>query len=222
MPLSEPPATLVLRRLPSTGLAGTVLHRVYRRGRSSPWWFASVAPGDDPRAHGRFDLPVPHGACYLGTSPLPAALEAFQDFGRGLLPDVELRRRCRAAVEAPPGAPRAAQLTGARARGAGVTAALWAGQDRPLTQRCAAALHRAGWAALYHGIQHDPTGRLRAVSLFDRAGEHVPYDDPEWRHAGADLHDDEGLRQGLARYGIVVTRSDPDLPVVSLDDSGLL
>lgn len=112
-------------------------------------------------------------------------------------------------------------LTSKRARGVGVTAALWAGSIRALTQRWAIAFRRAGWRALYHGIQHDPTGRLRAVTLFDTAGAHPPYGD-DWRRTTHDLHDDDELIDTLARYGIRVTRSDPNLPLVSLDDSGLI
>src|SRR5205807_2125629 len=79
--------------------------------------------------------------------------------------------RARAQMTAPPGAPLAAQLTSPRARSLGVTQALWAGQDRPLTQRWAVALRRAGWLALWHGTQHDPTSTARSITLFDTAGE---------------------------------------------------
>jgi hypothetical protein len=175
----------------------------------------------DPEQHGRFDLPAPAGACYLALSPVAAVLETFQHFD-GRLPDVELRSRRRAELIAPPDAPGAANLAAPAARGLGVTAALWAGAPRALTQSWALALHRAGWLALQHGISHDPAGRLRGVTLFDAAGEHLPYDDKGWEAAARTLHDDEVLGQQLHRFGIVVTRSDVQLPVVSLADSGLL
>lgn len=91
-------------------------------------WFSSVA--GDPEADGRFDLPAPDGACYLATTALGAVLEAFQEFGQGVLPLAELRARRRAVVRAPSSAPPAAQLVSARARGLGVTQALWAGGSR--------------------------------------------------------------------------------------------
>ncbi|MGH9129189.1 MAG: hypothetical protein ACRDY2_09535 [Acidimicrobiales bacterium] len=205
MPLSEPPAPAALFGLAGQALAGRVLHRVYRDGRRSPWWFASV--GDAPRTGGRFDLPAPDGSCYLATDPVAAALEALQDYGQGVLPLAELRTRRRAAVSAPPGAPRAARMVSARmvsarARGLGVTQALWAGADLALTQRWARALRRAGWLALWTGTQHDPTGRARGVTLFDEAGEHPPYGDQSWQWHALPLADDRKVLDGLSRYGI--------------------
>jgi RES domain-containing protein len=221
MPLSTPPPAPDLTRLPRHTLAEARLHRVYRRGRASPWWFASVPAV--PAAGGRFDLPAPLGACYLASSVAAGVLEALQGFGRGLLPDVELRNRVCAEVVAPESAPAAAQLTSARARGLGITAALWAGLDRALTQRWALQLHRAGWRALWTGIQHDPTGMLRAVTLLDLAGEHPPYGASDaWVHTEHPLHGDPAVASALHRYGITVTDSNPRLPVVPLSESGLL
>jgi hypothetical protein len=204
-------------------LRGRTLHRVFTAARSTPWWFASLPqPVTDPEAHGRFDLPVPLGSCYLALTPVAAVLETLVHF-TGRLPDVELRSRRRAEVLAPDSAPVAANLAAPSSRGAGVTAALWAGGDRRLTQSWALALHRAGWRALHSGISHDPAGRLRAVTLFDAAGEHAPYDSPsEWPAQLRTLHDDEVLHRQLARYGIEVARSDVQLPVVPLENSGLM
>lgn len=226
MPLEVPPPPADLLDLPARPIVGTRLHRIYRRRRGQPWWFASIpagATGADRQAAGRFDLAAPDGTCYLATTPLAAVLEGFQGYGRGLLPDVELRQRLRAEMTVPAGFRPAAWLTRSQARGRGVTQALWASDDRPLTQRWATALRRAGWVALFHGIQHDPSGRLRGVSLFDTAGAHPPLDDAVgWAHTDHDLHTDAAITAGLARYGITVTRSDPDLPVVPLDESGLV
>ncbi len=202
MPLSEPPAPVELARLPARPLAGRELHRVFRTSRRSPWWFSSL--GDDPEAAGRFDLPAPDGACYLATTVLGAVLEALQDFGHGVLPVAELRARRRAVARAPTSAPPAAQLVSARARGLGVTQALWAGAPRALTQLWARALRRAGWRTLWTGTQHDPTGQSRTVTLFDEAGEHLPYGDSGWGYQVKLLADDHEVLNGLARYGIVV------------------
>ncbi len=226
MPLEAPPPPAELAHLPSRSISGTQLHRIYRRHTSGPWWFASLPADavDEQRARaGRFDLTTPDGTCYLSTSALAATLEAFQGFGHGLIPDIELRDRCRAETTVPHGTRPAAWLTSGKSRAHGVTQGLWAGPERPLTQRWAAALRRAGWSALFHGVQHDPTGRLRSVTLFDTAGAHPPLDDHDgWAHTDHDLHDDRALLAGLSRYGITVTRSDPDFPVVTLDDSGLI
>jgi len=171
---------------------------------------------------GRFDLPDPDGACYLATSASGAALEVFQDFGRGVLPAPELRVRARAQVTAPTNSPRAVQLTAARARAVGVTQALRAGSDRALTQRWAVALRRAGWRALWHGTQHDPTGLARSVTLFDTAGAHPPYDDSEgWVPVVTSLDRDPATLNALARHGIRII-PDPDPTTIPLDESGLL
>jgi hypothetical protein len=103
VPLAEPPAASLLSGIPGIRLPGLVLHRMHRAARASPWWFGS-APAD-PAEGGRFDLSAPRGTCYFGTSPASAVLEAFQDFGEGLLPETELRARVRTTVVVPTGAP---------------------------------------------------------------------------------------------------------------------
>lgn len=216
MPLGLPPAPVRLARLPRHRLVGSRLWRVFRKGRALPWWFESAST--DRAGGGRFDLPAPDGSCYLGTSISAAVLGAFQHHSRGVLPASELAARQLAVTICPPDAPAAAALTAAKARAAGVTAALWSAQDRPLTQSWAVALRRAGWRAIYHGVQHDPTGTARAVTLFDREGQHLPYDDPAWQGETYALVDEPAVATALDRYGYVVTRSDPDLPVVALDD----
>jgi hypothetical protein len=223
MPLGQPPSPATLEHLPRWQVRDRTLHRIYRADRVTAWWFASLpGPAVDPDAHGRFDLPAPDGACYLGLTAVAAVLETFQHF-TGLLPDVELRARRRAQVRTPRSAPAAADLAAAPARAGGVTAALWAGGDRALTQLWAQQLRRAGWRALHHGIAHDPAGRLRAVTLFDSAGEHQPYDDDDgWQVDVHTLHDDEVLHRGLRRFGITVSPSDPQLAVIPLDQTDLL
>lgn len=220
MPLRcPPPGPAALGGLPRLRVGGRTLWRVFQRHRGQPWFFASAPT--DPRTGGRFDLPAPDGACYLATSVIAAVLEALQDFSAGLLPDAALRRRALARVAAPSTAPVAVRLTAAATRGVGVTAALWAGHDRECTQAWAANLHRAGWRAAYSGIAHDPAGRLRAITLFDSAGAHLPYDDEAWRHELEPL-DVPAVHAALSRYGITVTRSDPELAFVTLDDTGLV
>ena len=222
MPLGPPPAPAALEGLPRWPLRNRTLHRIYRAERAAPWWFASLpVPAADPDLHGRFDLPAPDGACYLGLTAVAAVLETFQQL-TGLLPDSELRARRRAQVRTPPTVSAAADLATSAARGSGVTAALWAGEDRRMTQRWAHQLRRAGWRALHHGIAHDPAGRLRAVTLFDSAGAHPPYDDDRWEVVVHTLHDDDVLHRELRRYGITVARSDPQLTVVPLNDAHLL
>lgn len=223
MPQSDPPAPHLLTGLPVKPTVGLRLHRLFRADRLSAWFFASVPMGGDPNSSGRFDLPHPDGACYLANSAVGAVLETFQYLEGGLLPDAELRRRARLEVVAPVSSLAAVNLTAARARGVGVTLELFATSDRALTQRWAAQLRRAGHRALWHAQRHDPTGRLRTVTLFDQAGAQAPYgDDTGWAGTRHDVHTDPALRAALGRYDVTVTRSDPNIPLVRLDESGLL
>lgn len=210
MALGEPPGEAgALAGLPAEPLRGRTLHRVWRmRGadgapRSDPWWFASV-PAHQAQAGGRFDLPAPMGTCYLASTAVGSLLEALQ-MHLVNLPVEELVGRRRAEVIAPAGAPPAAKLTAQSVAGQyGITAELWAGRDRSLSHRWALALRRDGWWALYAGLAHDPSGRLRTIALFDHTGVHPPTAGGTWEHTISTLHDDNALHAELARYGVDV------------------
>lgn len=212
MPLREPPrAAGSLAAIPAEPIRGRLLHRVWRLRaadgalRPDPWWFAS-APMDPttPVTGGRFDLPDPMGTCYTATRPPGAVLEALQ-MHLTSLPRAELALRRRAEILAPNDAPPAAKLTAQTVAGDhGITAALWAGSDRALGQRWAAALRRDGWWAVYGGIAHDPSGRLRSVALFDHSGAHPPTMGGPWSYRTTTLDDDQQLLASLARYGVTV------------------
>lgn len=216
MPLPWPPREAAsLAGLPSEPLRGRTIHRVWHHHtadgtpREDPWWFASVP--DDSNDGGRYDLPAPMGACYTATRPVGALLEALQAW-LTTLPAAELRVRRLATIETPSDAPAAARLTARTAAGQfGITAALWAGADRPRTQAWAAAFRRDGWWAVYGGIQHDPSGQLRGHTLFDHHGAHPPTFGANWPVAASSLHDDPAVLDELDRYGIHV-REPGDLP----------
>jgi hypothetical protein len=214
MSLGEPPdAAGSLAGHPPRHLAGIRLVRVWRRKlpgggiRTSPWWFASV-PADASEG-GRFDLPEPAGACYLAEAVAGAVLEALQ-VHLANLPAAELAARGAVRAEVPAGMPPAADLTDPAGVRLGLTAAVWAGSDRPLTQRWAAAFRRDGWWALHGGIQHDLTGTLRGVTLFDHAGDHEPTHAGPWELVEVDLFDDAATDE-LADAGVVV-RGPGNLP----------
>jgi len=212
MPLDEPPERSgSLSGLPRHALRGGLLFRVWRHElpggaeRPEPWWFASAAA--DAEIAGRFDLNPPLGTCYFGTRPEAALLEALQSHLTNL-PEAELRIRRLARVQAPDEVPDAAMLTAARVAGEfGITAELWAGRDRALTRRWAGAARRDGWWALYSGVAHDPSGRLRSVALFDHAGEHEPSHSGSWHWSGQRIHDDPKLKAALKRHGVTVRES---------------
>jgi hypothetical protein len=210
--LGEPPSRWALRSLPTRRLDRLRLWRVHRATRG-PWWFSSLSP-EDPGRSGRFDLPAPNGSCYLASTRTTAILEALQDFGGGLLPAAALKARVISNVEVPAGAPHAAALTAAKAAAVGVNVGLWADRDRMLTHAWAAELHGAGWQALHHGAQHDPTGRGRSVTLFDHSGAHPAWGGP-WLDPQTVGLDNWESRAVLARYGITVEDMvSPDLEVL--------
>ena len=214
MPLAEPPAAAgSLNEHPPRTLAGTELVRVWRRHlpngtvRASPWWFAAATA--DPYAGGRFDLSAPAGTCYLAQTVAGAVLEALR-VHLANLPAAELAARGAVRAEVPTGMPPAADLTDPAGVQLGLTSAVWAGTDRPLTQRWAAAFRRDGWWALHGGIQHDLTGTLRGVSVFDQAGGHEPTHAGPWPLDEIDLLDDRTLVE-LADVGVVL-RGPGNLP----------
>lgn len=219
MPLADPPAAAgSLADLPTRPLAGSPLFRVWRHRlpdggvRSLPWWFASRPT--DAEAGGRFDLPAPDGTCYLATSLVGAVIEALQTHLTSL-PHEELDVRAAVEVDPPAEAPSAADLADPGTAGRGVTAGVWAGTDRLLTQRWAAALRRDGWWAVYGGVHHDPSGSMRAVALFDHAGEHVPTHPGPWGTTTRALTDPDVIDQ-LAEVGVYV-RGPANLPVARPD-----
>jgi len=208
-PLQEPPPGAgSLERLPGRPLQARTLYRVWRNllpdgtERTLPWWFASLS--SSPEACGRFDLPSPMGTCYMATRPEAALLEALQMHLTNL-PVEELQVRRIARIRAPDDAPRAAMLTAESVAGDfGITPAIWAGRERRLTQRWAAAIRRDGWWAVYAGVAHDPRGHLRMVALFDQQGDHPPSHGGHWRYRSSPIADDSALEQALARYGVKV------------------
>lgn len=218
MPLSEPPRGAgSLSGHPSYVLGGTLLARVWRKHlpdgtvRKVPWWFASVPA--EPSIGGRFDLRAPGGTCYLAETVAAAVLEALQAHLTNL-PEAELAARGAVHVAVPSGMPPAADLGDPAGVELGVTAAIWAGPDQPLTQRWAAAFRRDGWWALYAGIQHDPSGQLRGVAVFDHAGEHEPTHTDGWSTEEVDRLGEVTLAE-LAQVGVIV-RGPGNLPWASL------
>ena len=215
MPLSEPPREAgSLAGTPARPLAGTALYRVWRRHlpdgstREVPWWFAS-AP-EPPEDGGRFDLAEPNGTCYLATTLVGSLLEALQ-LHLAHLPRAELAVRAAVEAMASDHAPEAADLTARQNAGSGITAGLWAGSDRVRTQAWAAAFRRDGWWALHAGIQHDPSGGLRSIALFDYAGAHPPSHGGQWPTRECDLMTSD-LEDELARFGVRV-RGPANLPI---------
>ena len=208
----EPPPTepASLEDLPPQPFGGETLYRVWRADTTSdrpePWWFSSHTGPDG----GRFDLPAPAGTLYTSTSRAGALLEGLQAQLKGL-PVEELEVRRMAAIDVPDAAPPAADLCHPTLAGRGVTAAVWAGAERELTQQWAAAVRRDGWWALHAGVHHDPSGQLRAIAVFGTSGDAAPTLGGAWTFTASTVHDDPTVADELTRYGVEI-RSRGELP----------
>lgn len=139
--------------------AGTPLYRIHRAARS-PWWYSSDGTG-------RFDLPAPHGTCYLAEEPLATLLEVAR--GLTLLSEefLSTRRLLTATLAAEL---RLADLTTPGAYRFGVTGEVATTTDYTGPQAWAAALYRAGFEGLRYHVRHDPRAELYGVARFRPAG----------------------------------------------------
>ncbi|MDP9397090.1 MAG: RES family NAD+ phosphorylase [Actinomycetota bacterium] len=177
------------------------LHRIFRwrdpwtGEEREPFFFASAATADS--TGGRYDLPLPHGACYCADTKAGAWLETFRSVGLVALPDVQARRLL---TTRPPRPIRAADLLAAGARRYGVTNDIHTGDDYGVPRQWALRLFQAGFRALRGRIRHDPTGRSVSVTLLDAAGGHQPFG-WRWRRQISRLEDDVDLLVALRRYG---------------------
>jgi hypothetical protein len=85
------------------------------------------------------------------------------------------------------------------------------------------ALFNADWRAVYYAASHDNTADARSVALFDAYGEHAPRSlGGPWDYEVVDLVDNRDLCQALGAYGIRVEPMPDTLPVVALEESGLI
>lgn len=177
----EDPAELA--RFPQRAVEGLWFRsHVDRGGRDHGcWWFASVDPGDDPDAGGRFDLPVPDGTCYLASTEEAAARERVGT----QLRRISGRESVTASALATPQGPvtvTATEVTISRAANLPVKPAQqWVNRSLSagtgiysVTQAWAAAFRAAGFGGIVHEPRFTGGTRVRSLAVFGRAGRPSP------------------------------------------------
>ena len=205
--LAVPPASpAALASFPRRTLrAGAHLFRMHRRERP-PFWFASAPP----RGGGRYDLPTPHGACYLAAQPEAAFLETLARRPVRIVA-TEHVEKYRMADAPLPRDLEAANLPVSRARAFGLTAEVYTTPNYARTRAWARAFHAAGLKAILAIPRHDVSARLRTVTLLDAAGEHPPFG---WRWTVTSTPVPGALLERLAAWGISVVPIPDEVPTV--------
>lgn len=142
-----------------------------------PWWFSSDGGG-------RFDLPPPHGTCYLATNPAVAVRERLGTVlgGSASVPASLLEGVVVSRLRLPV-ARRLANLQVARAADFGVTRELETMVPYAVPHAWARALSAAGLEGLRYGPRFTP-GAASSVALFGAEGAHDLPADPDPRPAG--------------------------------------
>lgn len=161
--LSWPSSSSQLSDFPSRLLAaGARLFRIVRKGRG-PWWFGSAMDG-------RFDLPEPHGTCYLAADPLAALLEIIgpERTGGLISPEFLSERRLRE-LQVPEDI-KAADVTSRRASQFGITAEIGTIVPYDRTQAWARCFQEADFQGIVYWLRHDPA-RSEGIALFGLHGE---------------------------------------------------
>jgi hypothetical protein len=180
--VTDPARRRLQLRSPRGSLAGfpgwtlrpdRALYRAHK-ATVAPWWFSSDGSG-------RFDLPPPHGTCYLASDPEAAVRERWgEEFlalgfvPRGLAESTEVSE-----LQAPKGS-RLADLCAADAAGFGVTREINTTGRCDISQAWAGALGPLGIGL--HGVRYQPRlstdSRSWALGLFGDAGDAAWPTDP--------------------------------------------
>jgi hypothetical protein len=119
---------------------------------------------------GRFDLPEPHGTCYLAVDPLAALLELLgpERTGGVVSSALLVERRVRELLI--PDEIAVADTTSRRASGFGITAEIGTIVPYERPQAWAHRLHQADFQGIVYWLRHDPA-RAEGIALFGPHGE---------------------------------------------------
>lgn len=151
----------------------TELYRAHTRGHS-PWWFSCDLSG-------RFDLPAPHGTCYLATDVETALRERFgHELVKLGVVTFEAAARTEVSALRVPGPRWVANTCAKAAASFGMTREIATTADYALTQGWAAALHATGrHTGIRYQTRFTTDAVVNAVALFGDAGQQDWPTDPQ-------------------------------------------
>lgn len=176
-----------------------------------PWWFSSVAHVDE-QGGGRFDLPAPHGTCYLAEESLDGALvEKLLRVPVKVVPAERLGELFHAVVSVRR-TPLTADLTSAKAAGYGLNAEIHTTLDYATCRRWGMALWKRGWRALRHRLRGDVTQALAGRAVFGKAGLHARA--PAGMATSITPLDTVAAEKLLAKRNVVVRPIPANVPII--------
>ena len=181
------------------------------------WWFSSVSPGDDPDAHGRFDLPAPHGTCYFASTEEAAARERVGTQLRSVAGSESVLASVLTTRTGPVTVTETEVPTFDAANLAVKPAQRWINRSLSVgtgiyavTQAWAEAFRVAGFEGLVHAPRFTGGTRVRTLAVFGRAGRPRPVPTVVGTHA---------LRDVLAAHGVRVVDPPRSAPTVLATDA---
>lgn len=185
----------------------TELHRLSEFPGS--WWFASALVDDS--GGGRFDLPDPHGTCYLADSLTGAVVEKLLRSPVKVVVAERLDELFHTVVTVRR-TPSTADLAARRATAYGLNAEIHTTLDYRGTRRWAVALHRAGFRGLRHRLRGDVTQRLAGWALFGTAG--LRHRAPNGMTTAVRTLDRDEVERVLERLGVELRPIPSVVPIV--------
>lgn len=147
---------------------------------------------------GRFDLPEPHGTCYLAADPVASLLEVLIPERNGGAVSSEFIAELRIRELQIPEEVLAADVTSRRASGFGITAEIGTLVPYQRPQSWAANFFRAGFRGIVYWLRHDPA-RSEALALFGPHGERKT-----WKRGRERAISGELVRRLMTECGIEV------------------
>jgi hypothetical protein len=163
-----------------------VLYRAHH-GQRRPWWFASSLSG-------RFDLPEPAGTCYLATDATAALRERLGPTlaGLGFVRAADVEAVVVSVLSVLPCGP-IADFVATRAAQFGMTREISTTTDYQCTQRWAAAVFAAGFAAARYQPRFSTSANAFSFAYFSGGGDHDELESSARMPAG-EVAADAGIR----------------------------